>query len=121
MTQRKMFRRFALSLALAASSITLGAAGSREAQAAGTLIWGMPAETDTLDPHATGGWSTYQVTYQIFEGLVKEDLTKADAPSPPLVPGLATPGISRPTASSTPFTCGPTSNSMTARPSTPKR
>ena len=50
----------------------------------------MPAETDTLDPHATGGWSTYQVTYQIFEGLVKEDLTKADAPSPPLVPGLAT-------------------------------
>ncbi len=84
-----MFRRFALSLALAASTITLGAA-SREAHAAGTLIWGMPAETDTLDPHATGGWSTYQVTYQIFEGLVKEDLTKADAPSPPLVPGLAT-------------------------------
>ena len=54
------------------------------------LIWGMPAETDILDPHATGGWSTYQVTYQIFEGLAKEDLTKADVPSPPLVPGLAT-------------------------------
>ena len=34
------------------------------AQAAGTLIWGMPSETDTLDPHATGGWTTYQVTYQ---------------------------------------------------------
>jgi len=60
-----------------------------QAQAAGTLIWGMPSETDTLDPHATGGWTTYQVTYQIFEGLVKEDLTKPDAPSPPLVPGLA--------------------------------
>ena len=42
----------------------------------------MPAETDTLDPHATGGWSTYQITYQIFEGLVKEDLTKADDATP---------------------------------------
>lgn len=60
------------------------------AQAGGTLIWGMPAETDILDPHATGGWNTYQITYQIFEGLVKEDLTKANAPTPPLVPALAT-------------------------------
>ena len=60
------------------------------AKAAGTLIWGMPAETDILDPQATGGWSTYQVTFQIFEGLVKEDLTKANVPTPPLVPGLAT-------------------------------
>ena len=59
------------------------------AHAAGTLIWGMPAETDILDPHATGGWSTYQITYQIFEGLVKEDLTKADVPTPPLIPALA--------------------------------
>ena len=30
----------------------------------GTLVWGMPAETDILDPHATGGWLTYDVTYQ---------------------------------------------------------
>jgi peptide/nickel transport system substrate-binding protein len=45
----------------------------------------MPAETDTLDPHATGGWSTYQ----IFEGLVKEDLTKAGDVTPALVPGVA--------------------------------
>ena len=59
------------------------------AHAAGTIIWGMPAETDILDPHATGGWSTYQITYQIFEGLAKEDLTKADVPTPPLVPALA--------------------------------
>jgi hypothetical protein len=50
----------------------------------------MPAETDTLDPHATSGWSTYQITYQIFEGLVKEDLAKADDVTPTLVPGLAT-------------------------------
>jgi len=33
------------------------------------LVWGMPAETDILDPHATGGWLTYDVTYQIFEAL----------------------------------------------------
>jgi peptide/nickel transport system substrate-binding protein len=75
---------------LAAGTLALAAAVTPPAHAAGTLIWGMPAETDILDPHATGGWSTYQVTYQIFEGLAKEDLTKADVPSPPLMPGLAT-------------------------------
>ncbi len=76
--------------ALAAGVMLASTAITPAAFAGGTLIWGMPAETDILDPHATGGWSTYQVTYQIFEGLVKEDLTKADVPSPPLVPGLAT-------------------------------
>ena len=35
----------------------------------GTLVWGMPAETDILDPHATGGWLAYDVTYQIFESF----------------------------------------------------
>jgi peptide/nickel transport system substrate-binding protein len=79
-----VLRRLAFSLALATTALTHGTA-----QAAGTLIWGMPAETDTLDPHATGGWSTYQITYQIFEGLLKEDLTKPNEPTPPLVPGLA--------------------------------
>ena len=90
MSQRKTLRRLALSLAVAASTLTLATTVSHQAFAGGTLIWGMPAETDTLDPHATGGWSTYQVTYQIFEGLVKEDLTKADVPTPPLIPCLAT-------------------------------
>jgi peptide/nickel transport system substrate-binding protein len=77
---------------LSALAITLSCAFGpvQPAHAAGTLIWGMPAETDILDPHATGGWSTYQITYQIFEGLVKEDLTKADVPTPPIVPALAT-------------------------------
>jgi peptide/nickel transport system substrate-binding protein len=75
---------------LAAGTLVLGAMLTPPAKAAGTLIWGMPAETDILDPHATGGWATYGVTYQIFEGLVKEDLTKADVPSPPLIPALAT-------------------------------
>ena len=58
--------------------------------AGGTLIFGMPAETDILDPHATGGWATYQITYQIFEGFAKEDLTDAKAATPKLIPGLAT-------------------------------
>ncbi len=87
MSKRTTTLRAAL---LAATTLALVGAASGAARAAGTLIWGMPAETDILDPHATGGWSTYQVTYQIFEGLVKEDLTKADVPTPPLVPGLAT-------------------------------
>ena len=76
-------------LALAMAAVGFNAAGIGAAHAAGTLIWGMPAETDILDPHATGGWSTYQITYQIFEGLVKEDLTDATAVTPALVPGLA--------------------------------
>src|SRR5215467_3189610 len=74
---------------VATTALAMATGLTAVAHAAGTLIWGMPAETDALDPHATGGWSTYQITYQIFEGLVKEDLTKADVPTPPLVPGLA--------------------------------
>ena len=76
-------------LALSMAAVVFNPAGTGAAQAGGTLIWGMPAETDILDPHATGGWSTYQITYQIFEGLVKEDLTDATAATPALVPGLA--------------------------------
>ena len=56
----------------------------------GTLVWGMPAETDILDPHATGGWLTYDVTYQIFESFAKEDLTDPNAATPELIPALAT-------------------------------
>ena len=98
MTQQKMFRRFALSLALAASTITLGAA-SPEAHAAGTLIWGMPAETDILDPHATGGWSTYQVTYQIFEGLREGGPDRRQCRRPAAdARASRPPGISPPTA-----------------------
>ena len=41
-------------LVLAMAAVGFNPAGIGAAQAAGTLIWGMPAETDTLDPHATG-------------------------------------------------------------------
>ena len=82
-------RNLLLTAGMAAAAGAIPGA-ARAADSGGTLIWGMPAETDILDPHATGGWDTYQITYQIFEGLVKEDLTKADVPTPPLVPGLAT-------------------------------
>jgi peptide/nickel transport system substrate-binding protein len=55
----------------------------------GTLVYGMEGPSDILDPHATGCWLTYRVTYQMFEGLLAEDLTKADVTVPPLVPRLA--------------------------------
>ena len=80
---------FAVCLAISTVAVGFNPAGTGAALAAGTLIWGMPAETDILDPHATGGWSTYQITYQVFEGLVKEDLTDSKAVTPALVPGLA--------------------------------
>ncbi|MGF1608687.1 MAG: ABC transporter substrate-binding protein [Kiloniellales bacterium] len=78
-------------MALAAGALIGAAAlGAQEARAQGTLIYGMPADHDILDPHATGGWVTYHVTYNIFESFVKEDLTEADVMTPRLVPGLAT-------------------------------
>lgn len=85
----KLTRRALLGLA---AGLLLGgfAAGTDEARAQGTLIYGMPADHDILDPHATGGWVTYHVTYNIFESFVKEDLTEADVVTPKLVPGLAT-------------------------------
>ena len=85
----RMASAFASRLAAGACIAVLGLSVVASAHAASTLIWGMPAETDILDPQTTGGWSTYQITYQIFEGLVKEDLTKADASTPPIVPALA--------------------------------
>ena len=78
--------------ALGAAVVLLGTTASLSPVQAegGTLIYGMPADHDILDPHATGGWVTYQVTYNIFESFVKEDLTEADVITPKLVPGLAT-------------------------------
>ena len=79
------------SLALAAAVALVGPAQDAAAEGGeGTLVWGMPAETDILDPHATGGWLTYDVTYQIFESFAKEDLTDPNAATPELIPALAT-------------------------------
>ena len=55
----------------------------------GTLVYGMEGPSDILDPQATGCWLTYRVTFQMFEGLLAEDLTKADVAIPPVVPKLA--------------------------------
>ena len=38
----------------------------------GTLVWGMPAETDILDPHATGGWLTYDVSIRYSKASRKK-------------------------------------------------
>ncbi|PYM66242.1 MAG: peptide ABC transporter substrate-binding protein, partial [Candidatus Rokuibacteriota bacterium] len=72
---------------------TLAAPRAARAQGApkkgGTLVYGMEGPSDILDPQATGCWLTYRVTFQMFEGLLAEDLTKADVAVPPLVPRLA--------------------------------
>ncbi len=83
-------RRTVLSLAVLGLAAGLSGLSGKEASAQGTLIYGMPADHDILDPHATGGWITYHVTYNMFESFVKEDLTEADVMTPKLVPGLAT-------------------------------
>src|SRR5215469_2747838 len=55
----------------------------------GTLVYGMEGPSDILDPQATGCWLTYRVTYQMFEGLLAEDLTKSDVAIPTVTPRLA--------------------------------
>ena len=65
---------------------------AQSAPRGGTLVIGIEADPDILDPHVGTGWVTWRVDYQINEGLVKEDLTiKPTAPGPaPIVPSLAT-------------------------------
>ena len=55
----------------------------------GTLVYGMEGPSDILDPQATGCWLTYRVTFQMFEGLLAEDLTRADVAIPKVIPKLA--------------------------------
>src|SRR2546428_11804297 len=55
----------------------------------GTLVYGMEGPSDILDPPATRCWLTYRVTFQMFEGLLAQGLTKADRALAPLVPPLA--------------------------------
>ncbi len=77
----------------AAGSLAMPAGARAQAKAApkkgGTLVYGMEGPSDILDPQATGCWLTYRVTYQMFEGLLAEDLTRADVVVPPVVPRLA--------------------------------
>ncbi len=76
-----------------ASVLPAGRYGSRTAggtpRKGGTLVYGMEGPSDILDPQATGCWLTYRVTYQMFEGVITEDLTRIDRPEPPLVGRLA--------------------------------
>jgi peptide/nickel transport system substrate-binding protein len=76
----------------AAGSLALRGAASAQPKApkkGGTLVYGMEGPSDILDPQATGCWLTYRVTYQMFEGLLAEDLTRADVAVPRIVPRLA--------------------------------
>src|SRR5579883_3617409 len=88
-SRRSLLKSAVAAGALMGATLPLGRGRAQAAEKGGTLVWGMPAETDILDPHATGGWLTYDVTFQIFEGLAKEDLTKGDVNYPALVPALA--------------------------------
>src|SRR5215472_616484 len=88
---RRDFIRTAAAGAAGAAG-TLAAPGRSRAQTGkkgGTLVYGMEGPSDILDPQATGCWLTYRVTYQMFEGLLAEDLTKADVAIPRVVPRLA--------------------------------
>ncbi len=54
-----------------------------------TLVYGAESEFDILDPHSAGGWVTYRINYQMFEGLLGRDLTKSTLEAPAIIPVLA--------------------------------
>ena len=92
--------------------------GRRPPKKGGTLVYGMEGPSDILDPQATGCWLTYRVTFQMFEGLLAEDLTRADVAIPQVVPKLAESYTPPRTASPAPSSCGRASSSTTAPRST---
>ncbi|MFC4121561.1 ABC transporter substrate-binding protein [Nonomuraea zeae] len=65
------------------------AQGSGTPKAGGTLVVGLYLEPLALDPHRQGFWETYRVSRNLFEGLVKEDLSDGEGPTK-LLPSLAT-------------------------------
>src|SRR5947207_6372501 len=93
MDAKKIRRRDFIRTTAVGAAGTLAAPRAARAQGTpkkgGTLIYGMEGPSDILDPQAAGCWLTYRVTYQIFEGLITEDLSKIDRPAPPLIGRLA--------------------------------
>jgi len=79
MRQFRSVLRFALGLT-AATLLATATPGS-PANAAGTLIWGLPVGASVLDPHVSCGWMAKFVDYQIYEALVETDLKVAEAPT----------------------------------------
>lgn len=55
----------------------------------GTLFVSLESNTDVLDPHLSKGWVSFRVLYQIYEGLVSENLGE-HATGDSIVPALAT-------------------------------
>ncbi|HWN13876.1 MAG TPA: ABC transporter substrate-binding protein, partial [Candidatus Dormibacteraeota bacterium] len=89
-SRRDFLRTAAAGAAGAAGTLALPKRGRAQTpKKGGTLVYGMEGPSDILDPQATGCWLTYRVTFQMFEGLLAEDLTKSNVAIPPVVPKLA--------------------------------
>lgn len=73
------------------TSSSLTSNTSSPTKSGGELIIGMESEADILDPHRAGGWVTMRITYQVFEPLIGEDLSKSSKEQnvPELKPVLA--------------------------------
>ena len=69
---------------------TLTAAGVRaeEPVRGGTLVFGTAADPGSMDPASSSAGTAFTVFDTIYNGLVEKDKT-VDAPTPPIVPGLA--------------------------------
>ena len=85
----KIVRIVAVAITLALAVTACGGASATDN--GNTLVIGIESEPDILDPQGAGGWVTYRISHQLFEGLVGEDLSKpsAEAPTTELTPKLA--------------------------------
>ncbi|GAA5037377.1 peptide/nickel transport system substrate-binding protein [Thermocatellispora tengchongensis] len=100
MRPTKRGRLVAMGIAALVSALVLAACGGGNGggaaagpqgapKAGGTLVSGLYLEPLALDPHRQAYWETYRVSSNIFEGLVKEELTDTEGPAK-LLPALAT-------------------------------
>src|ERR1700712_1319407 len=89
---KRSARYSALGLVAALALTACGGGSGSNASANNTLVIGIESEPDILDPQGGGGWVTYRISHQMFDGLVAEDLSKpsSEAAVTDLAPGLAT-------------------------------
>ena len=104
------------------STWALAAAPAVQPKKGGTIVIAWEADPGVLVPGLSTGGATVRALVLMYDSLVGEDYTKSasQVDTPPLIPGLAERGRSRPTASPTPSTSAVASSSTTVPSWTPR-
>ena len=90
-TTKRLTRRTGIKLVVAtALSLPLFQMAYSPAEAADkTIVMGIEGDPLALDPHTHALWLTARVVSNMFEGLVRQDLSEANVPITKIVPALA--------------------------------